>query len=241
MTVGYDPRDFSPFAVTVDIVVLTVTHQLEVLLVERGGEPFLGRLALPGGFVLPAESVDDAAGRELHEETGIGPADLPDVHLEQLGTFGAVDRDPRMRVVSVAYLALSPKRPVPTAGSDAAVARWMPVAEALGEGLAFDHAEILASGVARARAKLEYTTLAATLAGPEFTLGELQHIYETTWGQRLERANFRRKVLTTPGFVESTGRRRRGNNGGAPAAVYRAGNGDLLVPPLVRSEPWAIS
>jgi 8-oxo-dGTP diphosphatase len=237
MTVGYDPQDFPPFAVTVDIVVLTVTDQLEVLLVKRGGEPFRGCLALPGGFVLPAESVDDAAWRELHEETGISPADLPDVHLEQLATFGAVDRDPRMRVVSVAYLALSPTRPVPTAGTDAADADWTPVTEALGEALAFDHAEILACGVERARAKMEYTTLAATLAGPEFTLGELQHISETTWGQRLERANFRRKVLTTPGFVEPTGRRRRGSSGGAPAAVYRAGYGDLLNPPLVRSNP----
>lgn len=234
---GYDPSAFPPFAVTVDIVVLAVAAELSVLLIERAAEPFASELALPGGFVLADEPVAAAARRELQEETGIAEADLAGVHLEQLATFGAPDRDPRMRVVSVAYLALSPVQPLPVAGSDAAAARWVPVAEALAGPLAFDHTEILTAGVERARAKLEYTTLATTLAGPEFTLGELQHVYEATWGCTLERANFRRKVLATPGFVAKTRRRRMGEAGGAPAAVYRPGRGALLVPPLLRPRP----
>lgn len=236
MTSSYDPRSFPPFAVTVDIVVLSVSDVLEVLLVERGSDPFLGASALPGGFVLPNESLESAAARELEEETGVGADELPGVHLEQLASFGAADRDPRMRVVSVAYLALSPTQPLPTAGSDAAAARWIPVAEALSSELAFDHRQIVEVGVERARAKLEYTTLASTLAGPEFTLGELQHIYEATWGRELERANFRRKVLATPGFVEPTGDRRRGRGGGAPAATYRAAGAATLMPPIVRGD-----
>lgn len=230
----YDPRDFSPFAVTVDIVVLNVVEELSVLLVERGGEPFAGSLALPGGFVHATESTDNAARRELREETGLSRAELPGVHLEQLATFADPERDPRMRVVSVAYLALSPTRPVPAAGSDAADARWVAVEDALSGPLAFDHAEILAVAIERARSKLEYTMLATNLAGPEFTLGELQHIYEATWGVSLERANFRRKVLATPGFVEKTGARRTGRGGGAPATVYRSGGGELLIPPMMR-------
>lgn len=237
MTEAYDLHAFPPFAVTVDIVVLTVVGNFSVLLVERGAEPFAGSLALPGGFVLPDESSDAAARRELLEETGVAEADLAGVHLEQLATFSGPDRDPRMRVVSVAYLALSPAKPEPTPGTDAAAAHWVPVEDALAGPLAFDHAEILAAGVERARSKLEYTTLATSLAGHEFTLGELQHVYEATWGCKLERANFRRKVLATPGFVTKTRRRRVGDAGGAPAAVYRPGDGQLLDPPMMRPNP----
>jgi len=234
---GYDPRAFPPFAVTVDIVVLTVDTELSVLLIERGVEPFAGALALPGGFVLPDESIATAARRELLEETGVAEADLDGVHLEQLATFGEPDRDPRMRVVSTAYLALSPVKPAPTPGTDAAGARWVTVDEALAAPLAFDHAEILNAGVERARAKLEYTTLATALAGPDFTLGELQHVYEATWGCSLERANFRRKVLATEGFVAKTSQRRVGDAGGAPASVYQSGGGELLIPPMMRPKP----
>ncbi len=234
MTETYDPHAFAPFAVTVDIVVLTVDDNLSVLLIERGAEPFAGSLALPGGFVLPEESAHAAARRELLEETSVAEADLAGVHLEQLATFSEPDRDPRMRVVSVAYLALSPAKSAPTPGTDAAEAHWVPVEDALSGPLAFDHAEILAGGVERARSKLEYTTLATSLAGPEFTLGELQHVYEATWDCSLERANFRRKVLATPGFVAKTRRRRVGDAGGAPATVYRPGPGRLLDPPMMR-------
>ena len=235
MSTPYDPRDFPPFAVTVDIAVFALSDDgLTVLLVERGVDPFAGRLALPGGFVGADESVDDAAWRELQEETGISASEIPGVHLEQLATFGAVDRDPRMRVVSIAYAALSPCRPSPIAGTDAAGASWVPVADVRPKQLAFDHAEIFRVALERVRSKLEYTTLATKLAGPEFTLGELQRVYEATWDTELERANFRRKVLATPGFVKPTRKRRPSHGGGPPATVYRAGGGDVLDPPMMR-------
>jgi 8-oxo-dGTP diphosphatase len=233
---GYDPSSFPPFGVTVDMVVLSVTRGLEVLLIERGAEPYAGTWALPGGFVLPTESIDAAADRELVEETGLTGSDLAGTHLEQLGTFGSVDRDPRMRVVSVAYLALTPIQPMPTAGTDAVAARWFPMEEALELPIAFDHHEIIEVAVERARAKLEYTTLATSLTGPDFTLGELQLVYEAVWGRELDRANFRRKILATDGFVEITSERRTGRMGGAPASVYRPGRGKVMSPPLLRSE-----
>ncbi|MCC5951692.1 MAG: NUDIX hydrolase [Acidimicrobiia bacterium] len=233
---AYDPRAFPPFAVTVDIVVLSVGESLSVLLVERGLDPYVGWSALPGGFVRADESVDEAAHRELREETGMTEARIRGTHLEQLETFGAVDRDPRMRVVSVAYLALTAEQPALRPGTDASDAAWVDVDEALAGRLAFDHADILQAGIERARSKLEYTTLATTLAGPDFTLGELQHVYEVVWGQSLQRANFRRKVLNTPGFVEATHTRRRGRTGGAPATVYRPGPGSTLTPPMMRDD-----
>ncbi|MDH3499655.1 MAG: NUDIX hydrolase [Acidimicrobiia bacterium] len=231
---SYDPAEFPPFAVTVDIVLLTVADEFSVMLVRRGVDPFAGVLALPGGFVLPDESVEDAAHRELAEETGLSASALPGVHLEQLATFGDVGRDPRMRVVSVAYLGLSRLTPLPTAGTDAADAQWLPVSTALAGHLAFDHREMLEAAVERVRAKLEYTTLATTLAGEAFTLGDLHRIYEIVWNEELDLANFRRKVLATDGFVESTGAKRVSTAGGAPATVYRRGSGTLLNPPLSR-------
>jgi 8-oxo-dGTP diphosphatase len=230
----YDAAQFPPFAVTVDIVLLAVTDTLNVMLIRRGLDPFSGKLALPGGFVHADESIEAAAHRELAEETGLVAAEMPGVHLEQLATFGAVERDPRMRVVSVAYLGLSRLMPTPTAGTDAAGAEWLSVADAISGDLAFDHGDILETAVERARAKLEYTTLATTMAGDDFTLGELHHIYETVWSTEIDLANFRRKILTTDGFVEPTGERRVSAAGGAPATVYRAGPGTSLVPPLIR-------
>ena len=231
---GYDPASFPPFAVTVDIVLLTVAESLEVLVIRRGSEPFAGRLALPGGFVLSDEAVDAAARRELAEESGLSAAELPGVHLEQLATFGSVDRDPRMRVVSVGYLGLTRSRPAPVAGSDAIEAMWLPVTDALAADLAFDHRQILDAAVERVRAKLEYTTLATSLVDADFTLGELHRIYEIVWGVTIDLANFRRKVLATEGFVVPTGERRISTAGGAPATVYRAGDRVLLGRPMLR-------
>ena len=161
-----------PFAVTVDLVVLTLTgDELCALVVRRGVEPYLGEWALPGGFVREDEDLSDAARRELAEETGLAPGT---VHIEQLAGYGAPDRDPRMRVVTVAYLALAPDLPTPSAGTDAAEARWAPVRSLAREHLAFDHDRILADGVERARAKLEYSPLATAFCPPEFTVAELR-------------------------------------------------------------------
>ncbi|WP_282089085.1 NUDIX hydrolase [Streptomyces tendae] len=230
---GYDKHAFEPFAVTVDLAVLTLrAGALHVLLVERGQEPYAGRWALPGGFLLPAESAETAARRELAEETGL--ADVTGLHLEQLRTYSEPGRDPRMRVVSVAFAALLPDPPEPHGGGDAATARWVPYGEA--RDLAFDHDRILADARDRVGAKLEYTCLATAFCPAEFTLGELHRVYETVWGTALDRPNFRRKVLATPGFVEAVpGAARLTGGRGKPAAVYRAGPATTLHPPLLRT------
>ncbi|MEF9882095.1 NUDIX hydrolase [Streptomyces sp. P9-A4] len=233
---GYDKYAFEPFAVTVDLAVLTVREErLHVLLVERGQEPYAGAWALPGGFVLPHESAERAARRELAEETGLSEATVAGLHLEQLRTYSEPDRDPRMRVVSVAFAALVPDLPEPRGGGDAAQARWTPY-DTVG-GLAFDHDRILADARERVGAKLEYTCLATAFCPPEFTLGELRQVYETVWGVPLDRPNFRRKVLTTPGFVQAVeGPPRLTGGRGKPAALYRAGGATTLHPPLLRPE-----
>ncbi|MFG3128164.1 NUDIX hydrolase [Streptomyces tendae] len=230
---GYDKHAFEPFAVTVDLAVLTLrADALHVLLVERGQEPYAGRWALPGGFLLPEESAETAARRELAEETGL--ADVTGLHLEQLRTYSEPGRDPRMRVVSVAFAALLPDPPEPHGGGDAAEARWVPYDKA--QGLAFDHDRILADARDRVGAKLEYTCLATAFCPAEFTLGELQQVYETVWGAALDRPNFRRKVLATPGFVEPVpGAARLTGGRGKPAALYRAGPATTLHPPLLRT------
>ncbi|MDY7090475.1 MAG: NUDIX domain-containing protein [Actinomycetota bacterium] len=230
---GYDPRAYPAVAVTTDVVALTIREgHLCVLVVERAEHPFAGRRALPGGFVRSDENTDSAALRELSEETGVGV--LERVHLEQLKTYGEPGRDPRMRVFSVAYLAFAPSLPDPSAGGDAAGAYWVPVEQATG--LAFDHDVILADGLERARAKLEYTPLATAFAGEEFTISELRQIYTAVWGEELHAGNFHRKVLSVPGFVESTGETapRGGERGGPKPKLYRAGDARLLHPALLR-------
>ncbi|MFF8954611.1 NUDIX domain-containing protein [Streptomyces sp. NPDC014894] len=232
----YDPRAFPPFAVTVDLAVLTVrASRLHVLLVRRGEDPYRGAWALPGGFVRPDESAGLAARRELAEETGLSTSTVRHLRLEQLRTYSEPDRDPRMRVVSVAYAALLPDLPEPRGGGDAAHARWTPRESAAP--LAFDHDRILADAHERVSAKLEYTCIATDFCPAEFTLGELRQVYETVWGVELDRPNFRRKVLATPGFVEAVeGPPRRTGGRGKPAALYRAGTASALHPPLLRPE-----
>ncbi|MCB0988367.1 MAG: NUDIX hydrolase [Acidimicrobiales bacterium] len=230
-----DPDPF-PFAVAVDLVVLTVRDgQLQVLVIERGTEPFKGRLALPGGFVLEDEDLLDAAERELAEETGVLGVRF---HLEQLGTYGSPTRDPRGRVLAVAHLALLPDLTTPVAGSDAAAARWMPTAALLASPrkLAFDHHQILSDGVERARAKLEYSPLATAFCPEMFTINELRQVYEAVWGTELDPRNFHRKVTGTEGFVESTGKTTT-RQGGRPAQLYRPGTADLLHPAMLRPSP----
>jgi 8-oxo-dGTP diphosphatase len=234
---AYDPRDHPAVAVTVDVVALTIREgALHLLLIRRGAPPYEGHWALPGGFVRPDEDLTAGARRELAEETGLGGERLRRVHLEQLGSYGDPDRDPRMRVVSVAHLAFAPDLPDPAAGTDADDAVWLPVTALASRQLAFDHARIIDDGLDRARAKLEYTPLATRFLQPEFTITELRAVYETVWGHPLHAGNFHRKVLSVPGFVESTGAstERGGARGGPRAKLYRAGDARLLHPALLR-------
>ena len=239
----YDPSDYPPVAVTVDIVLLTIrADALAALLIRRGVEPFQGSYALPGGFIKPTEDLAEAAARELAEETGVR-----DVHLEQLASYGAPDRDPRIRVVSVAYLALAPNPPTVTAGSDAAHAEWVPVATFLDSSLparpsllAFDHQQILRDGVERARAKLEYTALATAFCPEKFTVGELRRVYEIVWGVELDARNFHRKITGTLGFLEPT-EEMTSRSGGRPAQVFRRGPTSTLNPPLLRPTPSVLT
>ncbi len=229
--------EYPPFYVTCDLVVLSVRGgALHSLLVRRAAEPYAGHWALPGGFVEIDENLEDAAYRELGEEAGVG---RDDVILEQLAAYGEPDRDPRHRVVSVAWLALGADLPEPTAGSDAADASWVPVAEALGsvagEPLAFDHERILADGVERARVKLEDTGYAAALCGETFTVADLHAVYESVWGIELDRANFHRKVTGVEGFLTPTGEVREGGRG-RPARVYRGDPRTTLSPPILRGD-----
>ncbi len=198
-------------SVTADVVLFTVREEaLQVLLVRRAAPPFRGRWALPGGFVEPGETIEAAARRELEEETG-----LSDVYLEQLYTFGDPGRDPRGRTVTVAYYALIRPAP-PRAASDAAEAAWFPADRP--PRLAFDHDDILRTALARLRAKLSYTTVGFQLLPETFTLPELQRLYETILGRRLDKRNFRRKVLSLGLLQPRPGKRAEGAH--RPARLY---------------------
>ena len=233
---GYEPRAYPPVAVTVDVVTFTIVDdQLQVLLVRRGQDPYRGFWALPGGFVRADEDLDRAALRELQEETGIVAKPR---HLEQLVTYGEPRRDPRMRVVTVAYWAILANLPTPRGGGDAADADLFPVVmvEANALRLAFDHGAIIAEAVQRVRSKLEYTTLAAQFCPPEFTISQLRRVYEAVWNARLEPANFHRKVTKTPGYLRSTGGRSDpGAGGGRPARIYQTGDAEYITSPIPRS------
>ena len=233
----YDPHAYPPFAVTVDIVVMTITESdLRVLLIRRAIPPFRDSWALPGGFVRPDEDLDTAAARELAEETSISQEPG---HLEQFGTYGHPDRDPRMRVVSVGYWAIVPDLPTPKGGSDAAYAELVPVAE-LESGrirLAFDHDRIVADGIARARSRLEDTTIATRFCPPEFTISDLRRVYDAVWDSELDPGNFQRKIKQTAGFLKPIKQTTRsGDKGGRPAALWTRGPAESLSPPLTRPD-----
>jgi 8-oxo-dGTP diphosphatase len=177
-------------ALTVDCVVFGFDEsELKVLLIQRALDPFKGKWALPGGFVHVDETLDDAARRELAEETG-----LENVFLEQLYTFGTVKRDPRERVVSVAHFALVKLSDYKAkAATDAAKAEWFPISEL--PKLAFDHADIVVAALARLQGKVRYQPVGFELLPPKFTLSDLQHLYEAILGTELDKRNFRKKVL----------------------------------------------
>jgi 8-oxo-dGTP diphosphatase len=185
---------------------------LHVLLAQARSGPFAGWWALPGGRVGEEESLDEAAARELP-----APTAARDVYLEQLYTFGQPRRDPRGRVVSVAYVGLvaDPERVSGAAPDKYAGVAWHPVSRL--PPLAYDHAAVVRLAVTRLRAKLQYTNLAYTLLPPSFTLGELQSLYEAILGRKLDRRNFRRRVLSL-GLLRPLRRMRRGAH--RPAALY---------------------
>ncbi len=206
-------EDYPRPSVTVDVVIFTLQDDdLRVLLIKRKHPPFAGMWAIPGGFIDMHESPEEAALRELREETGV-----EDVYLEQLYTFGEPGRDPRGWVITIAYFALVPAHTVrPRAGDDAAAARWWSM-YALPP-LAFDHADILAYALQRLRYKLEYTAVGFELLPEVFTLSELQAAYEVILGEKLDKRNFRRKILSAE-VIEETGQYRMGE--GRPAKLYR--------------------
>jgi 8-oxo-dGTP diphosphatase len=201
-------------AVTTDIAVFTIRDQaLQLLLIRRGNPPFQRAWALPGGFLDINEDLDTCAARELAEETGVR-----DVYLEQLYTFGTVGRDPRERVISVAYLALAPEgRLAVQAGDDASEAGWFRL-DALPE-LAFDHGEIIRTAQRRLVGKLDYSTIAFQFLPETFTLGELQRVYEILVDAEIDKRNFRKWALALE-QIEATGEtRRRASH--RPARLYR--------------------
>lgn len=225
---GYRANDYPRPSVAVDLVILTIIDaQLRVLLVKRREHPFKGQWALPGGFVRVGESaieqgedLDDAARRELQEETGLDPAR---VFLEQLYTFGKAGRDPRMRVVTIAYYALvrPDLAPFVKAGGDASDVEWFDVSVMSKLSLAFDHEDIVDMALTRIRGKLDYTNIAFDLVPATFTIPELRHVYGIVLGKPMDPGNFRRSFnrwLEEGRLEQAPGKRITTSK---PAAVYR--------------------
>jgi 8-oxo-dGTP diphosphatase len=202
----------SEISVTVDIVIFTLREgELQVLLIKRKNPPFEGRWAIPGGYVELDESLEDAAARELCEETNV-----KGMHIEQLYTFGDPKRDPRGRVITVAYFALVPAPLAVQAGDDASDAQWKSVHHL--PSMAFDHAQIVNYALKRLRYKLEYSAVGFQLLPPTFTLSDLQQAYEIVLGERLDKRNFRRRIQQAD-VIEETGEYR--THEGRPAKLYR--------------------
>jgi 8-oxo-dGTP diphosphatase len=228
--------------VTVDVVIMSVVDdQLVVLLVRRKDDPYQGKWALPGGFKRPDETLDDAAARELREETAV----VAPSHLAQFCTYGDPGRDPRGHVVTVGYLAVTAAVGEIEAGTDADDAALFPIAEILSGSidLAFDHERILRDAIERAADQLEDSDLATAFVGPKFTLAQLQTVYEAVWGEDLDTANFRRSLSSAspssvdPDYVVSTGERApAGSRGGRPPELFEAGDGWSWGSPVKRSK-----
>lgn len=228
--VEYDPHAFPPFAVATDIVVFTIrATRLQVVLVQRNEDPYRLAWALPGGFVRPDEDLEQTARRELAEETRI---ETEPNFLTQLAAYGAPDRDPRMRVVSVAWWAVVADLPEPEAGGDALFADVLPVDDVLSGrfSLAFDHQLIVADALEALRSALEETTLATTFQSGPFRISDLRRVYEVVWGTELDPGNFQRKVRQTSGWLADTGQTTAGK-GGRPASLF---TGPAEVTPLDR-------
>ncbi len=214
MVMKYSYRYPHP-AITTDIAVFAIIGEiLKLLLIKRGQDPYRDTWALPGGFLEPDEELHQCAQRELQEETG-----LEAIYLEQLYTFGAPERDPRERVVSVAYFALMPTADnTPQAASDAAAARWYSMDNL--PTMAFDHNVIADMAHKRLLSKLNYSSIAFQFLPETFTLSELQKVYEIVRNEKLDKRNFR-KQITHMGLIKETGDQRRDGNH-RPARLYRA-------------------
>lgn len=208
-------------AVTTDIVVFTIQEkQLKVLLIMRGGEPFKGHWALPGGFIKMDEDLETGALRELNEETGV-----KDVFIEQLATFGAVKRDPRERVITVAYYALIPSdKLVLKAATDADAAAWFPISKL--PPLAFDHKDILTLARKRLSSKIDYSTLAFQFLSDLFSLSDVQSVYEIIKGEPVDKRNFRRDLLAQDFLVATN--KERAEGAGRPAQLFKLKTRKLL-------------
>jgi 8-oxo-dGTP diphosphatase len=236
---NYNPTKYGPgVGYTADTVVLTIRNgKLAVLLIKRGGFPYKDHWALPGGFVNHDESADEGAVRELVEETGIS---IDKVYIEQLKTYSTPGRDPRMRIISTAYIAFIPDLPTPVGGDDAAEAHFFAIEDLFDDeeniNLAFDHELIIRDALERAASKLEYTPLAAVFLEEQFTLSDLRRVYEAVWGESLHAANFRRKVLSTTGFVVPVGTKGESKfDTGRTADLYESGNLSMLHPAILRT------
>jgi 8-oxo-dGTP diphosphatase len=210
----YDVSKYERPSVTVDVLMMSLRQRdLQMLLIKRRAWPFEGMWAIPGGFVMMNESLEAAAKRELQEETGV-----QDVYLEQLYTFGDPDRDPRTRVITVVYFALlDSERLQVHAASDATDVGWFSVYDL--PSLAFDHQMIVEYALNRLRNKLDYTTIAFNLLPEQFTLRELQRVHEIILHKRLDKRNFRKKILST-NILEDTGEKKMEGTH-RPARLYR--------------------
>lgn len=214
MPENYDPTQFDRPSVTVDVVIFSLADDaLQVLLIKRESPPFAQMWAIPGSFIKMNESLEEAAVRALADETGV-----EDVYTEQLYTFGKPDRDPRTRVITIAYFALVPHDAIHhKAGRDASETSWFTVSKL--PPLAFDHAEIVEYAYQRLRYKLEYTSVGFQLLPDVFTLTELQKAYEIILDEPLDKRNFRRKILAAE-ILEETGEKKKDGEG-RPAMLYR--------------------
>lgn len=233
MTRASTTSSIATCAVAVDVAMLTIrAGRLLLLLVEPDAPDLAGQWALPGRRVRDEETLDDTAHRALHELAGIN---APDAHLEQLRTYGDPARHASGRVVSVAYLALTPTRDDPVDHDRVRFWAVDDLGTSQGPRLAYDHDRMIPDAIERARSKLEYTALATAFVEEPFTLGELRAVYEAVWGVRLDAGNFRRKVVSTRGFVvEAGGLAPPGPEGGRPARRYRRGRAQRLHPAMLR-------
>lgn len=215
-------RDYPQPSVTVDIFITSIIdNQFQTLLIKRGLEPFKNHWALPGGFVRIDESAQDAAIRELKEETGLEQA-----YIEQLYTFSDVKRDPRGRVISIAYFALIPTPDItPIGASDATEAAWFPLNQL--PKLAFDHDQIINLAKTRIQNKLSYTTIAKKLLPQEFTLSQLQSIYEIILDKQIDKRNFRKKLLATGLLTPVKAKQLTGSH--RPAQLYTFNSNDINI------------